>query len=105
MNDVAGRETPFQRSRSSVERIDVAVATSEIDRATPECRRRKIHVERIRHRFSDRLRAVQVRPFKAPLARRLELPFYFAVLRIERVKIPVVTVEVDETVCNGGRRD
>src|ERR1700704_4351062 len=102
MHDFAGFEFPFQLAGNGVERVQVSVPASEINRALRDHRTRQENVVLIDDRLGLRLEAVNSFRFEPALTAGGEFPFYRAGLRIERVKFSVIAGRVNDSVRDRG---
>ena len=100
MHDIAGLEFPAQIACRRVQRVKISVAASEIHSAICHHRAREKHIKRIGDGLVLRLPSVQTLCFEPALALGCKLPSWRASLRIERVKLSVVTPNVNRAVRN-----
>src|SRR5262245_10618769 len=103
MNDVAGLEFPALLAGGEIDRVQISVAATEIDRALCDYRARKIDIVGVGDRLGFRQHAVEIFCFEPPLAFGSEFPFQLPILCIECVELPVIASDVNDAIDDGGR--
>src|SRR5579862_6407800 len=104
MDDIAGVKFPLQRARGSIQSVYIPVATSEINCAMPQRRRRQVEVEGIGHGFGRRFRSVQMFALEPFFTLGLKFPFQFSASRVDGIEPAAITAEIYGTTFDRRRR-
>src|SRR5580692_6769499 len=96
-------ERPDALARLLVDRVDIAVAATNEDRAVRDGRRREEDIERIGHGLSGREKSMEVLAGEPPLTCRGKLPLHFSSGGVHPIDVAVVAREEHPAAIDRGR--